>query len=273
VNVFLLEPLEGQPGRPDPVASARSLCDVHVISQLKESAQILCTAARAHGYTDSPYLAGYASHPVTKWATRSRAAWLYVLAHARALNVEYMERYGTGHRSFVAVRWATRLDPSSIPERSMAPFALAMPTELRDPDDPVGSYRAYYARKEQSWAYKARRAFAAGIATGRFHGTDPEPHSLMKWSAGRVRPVWMPPEPPRRILTEVEAKAAAQFLPRVLGMPWRDYVKEHGQDIDDLLDIPPEEAGSRSAEFSGKYGSINSAKWRKTPPVPLPRER
>ncbi|WP_247729339.1 hypothetical protein [Halovivax limisalsi] len=146
MNVFWLDE--------DPRLAARYHCDQHVNKMLLEAAQVLCTAARENGYErDFLYRATHADHPVTRWATESRANWFELREHARALDAEFRERYDheDHHASWDVI---ARIDPDAIafPGTEPTPKPQAMPDAYRDPDDPVAAYRAYYAGEKAEWA-------------------------------------------------------------------------------------------------------------------------
>ncbi|QFU81149.1 hypothetical protein [Natronorubrum aibiense] len=146
MNVFWLDE--------DPRLAARYHCDQHVNKLLLEAAQVLCTAARENGYKAAfLYESTHVGHPVTKWATESRANWLRLRDHAGALNAEFAERYekDDDHASWQVIE---RIDPDEItfPTTEPTPRPQAMPDEYKRPDDPVGAYRAYYAGEKAEWA-------------------------------------------------------------------------------------------------------------------------
>ncbi|MDG5821378.1 hypothetical protein [Natronococcus sp. A-GB7] len=146
MNVFWLDE--------DPRLAARYHCDEHVNKLLLEAAQVLCTAARENGRDDEfLYAATHTGHPVTEWATESRANWLRLREHAEALNAEFVERYEKDgdHASWEVIE---QIDPDEIefPTEEPTPRPQAMPDEYKRADDPVGAYRAYYAGEKAEWA-------------------------------------------------------------------------------------------------------------------------
>lgn len=121
---------------------------------LLEAAQVLCTAARENGYdADFLYAPTHTSHPVTEWATESRANWLRLREHAEALNAEFVERYekDADHASWEVIE---QIEPDAIdfPSDEPTPRPQAMPDEYMRPGDPVAAYRAYYAGEKAEWA-------------------------------------------------------------------------------------------------------------------------
>jgi hypothetical protein len=265
LNVFLIE--RGPDGRPDPVASARSLCDVHLRSQIKEAAQLLCTAAADNGVDETPYTPTYRNHVVTKWVTRGDGPWVYTRDHAKALMYEYMKAFGKAHRSSIVAVWAGQLDLKGFRKADAAPFCLAIPKKLRDIEDPVEAYQTYYIAKEFSWACKIRRAHAACGAIGWSPPSgNPFPASVMSWTGeGRRRPEWMPLVPVSTELTDDERELCkslpqpgidimSERISTALGM----YIRLHGEEIDRLLGIPETEAVTRG-EFDLAAASYNGS--------------
>lgn len=136
----------------DPRVAATMLADKHVHKMLLESAQMLFTAVRKHGYDGGGYKSAYENHPMTKWVGQSyeHASWL--LDHAVALAAEYTRRYGRHHKTqdmlpalAVAVHhhmpsngW--RNPPRCIPDE----FKLDFDTYEGEVPCHVASYRNYY---------------------------------------------------------------------------------------------------------------------------------
>ncbi|NGM67654.1 hypothetical protein G6M89_01290 [Natronolimnobius sp. AArcel1] len=146
MNVFWLDA--------EPRLAARYHCDQHVNKLLLEAAQVLCTAARENGLErEFLYQPTHIAHPVTQWATESRANWLRLREHAEALNAEFVERYekDEDHASWQVIE---QIDPDEIdfPASEPTPRPQAMPDEYKRPDDPVAAYRAYYAGEKAEWA-------------------------------------------------------------------------------------------------------------------------
>ncbi|WP_120243159.1 hypothetical protein [Halopiger aswanensis] len=146
MNVFWLDE--------DPRLAARYHCDQHVNKLLVEAAQVLSTAARENGYErEFLYRPTHVDHPVTKWATESRANWLRLRDHAEALNAEFVERYekDDDHASWRVIQ-LIEPDEISFPSAEPTPRPQAMPDEYKEPGDPVAAYRAYYAGEKVDWA-------------------------------------------------------------------------------------------------------------------------
>ena len=85
-----------------PTIAARNLCDAHVVSQFKESIQMLVAAALLRGadpdampLTSSgrPHRGGYKHHPCTRWASENPANWNWLCDHALAIGEQFRMRF------------------------------------------------------------------------------------------------------------------------------------------------------------------------------------
>lgn len=142
VNVFAVDR--------DPVRAARALCDRHVVKMTLETAQILCTAARALGQL-APYRPTHAAHPCVEWAAARRANWDWLVRHGLALAAEYERRFGRVHRSRAVISQMARRGPPRAAARRRQPFAQVMPERYRGPDA-VAAYRRYYVGEKARFA-------------------------------------------------------------------------------------------------------------------------
>lgn len=133
----------------DPERAARALCDRHVVKMTLETAQILCTAARALGQR-APYRPTHARHPCVVWAAARRANWEWLVRHGLALADEFERRYGRAHPSRAVIARMARRGPPPSPRRR-APFVQAMPERYRG-RDAVAAYRRYYAGEKARFA-------------------------------------------------------------------------------------------------------------------------
>lgn len=136
----------------DPVVAAQSLCDAHVIKMILESAQMLC-AAHPQGF--APYKRSHYNHPCTIWARTSKANYMWLCEHAKALCAEYTYRYGKRHKSEDVIDWCIA-NSSEIPNGSLTPHAQAMPPQYRNGSF-VEAYRAYYRGEKSRFAKWRKR--------------------------------------------------------------------------------------------------------------------
>lgn len=150
MNIFVLDI--------SPVVSARYHADAHVVKMITESAQMLSTAHHVFGtHLPCMYKAAYTNHPCSVWARASHLnyRWLYALFYA--LVQEYQYRYRRPHNATVALTRALYPIPRGIPLTSnRTPFALAMPCTYKG-ENPVDSYRRYYANQKTHLAVKYTR--------------------------------------------------------------------------------------------------------------------
>ena len=157
MNIFALDKY--------PNEAAKMHCDKHVVKMILESAQILSTAN--HLLADHKYEANklaklykptHAKHPSVKWTCENTAnySWLVQLYHW--LGEEYHYRYGKRHKSMDLYPYLQAPPLRMDIEHQHTPFALAMPDQYKYFDDPVDSYRMYYAvEKKPILTYKKRR--------------------------------------------------------------------------------------------------------------------
>ena len=83
-----------------PVESASFLDTKRVRKMCLESAQLLSTALRVNGYTDSGiYRIAHLNHPSNLWCRKTQGNYKWLLAHFKALCEEYTRRSGKIHAS------------------------------------------------------------------------------------------------------------------------------------------------------------------------------
>jgi len=136
----------------NPAQAARDLADKHVGKMLVESAQMLFTAVRKHGYTGGGYASAYENHPMTKWVAMSywHAEWL--LEHAIALAGEFQFRYGHPHKTQDMLPTLAAAVHKLMPDNGWSNPPRCIPDEFKidydtyEGDVPchVASYREYY---------------------------------------------------------------------------------------------------------------------------------
>tara|TARA_B100001250_G_scaffold170495_1_gene146850 strand:+ start:630 stop:1091 length:462 start_codon:yes stop_codon:yes gene_type:complete len=141
VNIFVLHQ--------NPQTAAEMMCDKHVVKMILETAQMMCTVVASYDH-DTPYRPTHSKHPCTIWAGQSRANWNWLVDHGMSLCEEYTKRYNKVHKSQRVIEWCamTHID---LPERTLTPFAQAMPPQYRN-DCPVTAYRDYYHGEKAGFA-------------------------------------------------------------------------------------------------------------------------
>lgn len=144
MNIFMTSP--------DPIRSARFLCDRHVVKMVLETAQILSTVVRSQRPGDDLdlYKVTHANHPCTVWAGESEPNFRWLWLHGLALAGEYTRRFGKTHKSEAIIRRAGALASFDGAGVGTTP-ALAMPDEFRQ-RDVFAAYRDYLRAKYADWA-------------------------------------------------------------------------------------------------------------------------
>ena len=142
----------------DPVKAARFHCDKHVVKMILETAQLLSTAHRVLDNADHEllYRVTHKNHPCAIWIRESRDNYKWALELMKALNAEYMERYGKAspHKS-MSLLPLLRKPPKKLKARGFSNPPQCVPEDCKRRGT-VAAYRAYY-RKHKSrfavWAY------------------------------------------------------------------------------------------------------------------------
>jgi hypothetical protein len=88
-----------------------------------ESAQMLSTAMRIHGYTgEKVYSITHKNHPSNIWVRETRSNYEWLLAHFKALAEEYHRRRGKWHKSFRELFTSLSQGAMLIPEGKLTPM-------------------------------------------------------------------------------------------------------------------------------------------------------
>ena len=153
MNIFYLDR--------DPVIAAQMHCDRHCIKMILESAQMLSTCLRQHGYDGEEYIYGstHLNHPSTIWTGKTLANFEWVLSHAFALCREYTARYGKFHKSEDILYRCGELREQYIPAGSLTvpPKCMGLEYKIGEANwyGVVASYRNYY-RKGKTYMNKGK---------------------------------------------------------------------------------------------------------------------
>lgn len=160
MNIFVLDL--------DPKVAATYHCNKHVISQMKESVQMLCSALLMNdnevplNKSGKPYELAYPNHPCTRWAADGLGnyQWLWDLAYALVEEAEL--RFGGEYHLGKIIRDGTLprepknwLYPKHSPVPHRTPFANATADWLKSSDNwddsstfsqlnAIDIYRLYY---------------------------------------------------------------------------------------------------------------------------------
>lgn len=132
----------------NPIISARSLVDKHVVKMILETTQIISTIANSRSY-QAPYRSTHVKHPCTLWAGSHAGNMRWLFEHGFELCREYSHRYNKVHASEkhlvslwndLEIWWPeVKLTPWS----DHTTFPQAMPEEFRG-SCPITAYRTYY---------------------------------------------------------------------------------------------------------------------------------
>lgn len=144
----------------DPYRAARALHDVHVVSQIGETHQILSDAAELIGAWRLPMRLPYNPHGrFARWVATSRSNGAWLLDHGLALCEEKRRRYGTPHVSEDALLELGIPLLSRLPIGSRTKFAMDERTSQiarACSVDAVQAYRALYSEKLRRQGRAAR---------------------------------------------------------------------------------------------------------------------
>lgn len=164
----------------DPVKCAEYHYDTHVRKMILESAQLLSTAHRIVDGTEIIkldkagrrrrtwilegemeevlYKSTHFNHPVAKWLRESVANYEYLHDLYIQLGEEYEYRFGKKHKSMGLALWLS-VPPENIPNKPFTTPAIATDDENKFIDNPIRSYRRYYATTKYSlYGYTKREA-------------------------------------------------------------------------------------------------------------------
>ena len=148
MNIFYLDP--------DPIVSARSLCDKHVVKMILESGQMLSTAHRVldGSMDDVLYKATHINHPSNQWTRESLHNYLWHYNLFVGMCREYTHRYKKTHATETRLLQRLAIPPKNIASMGLTKMRLA----INDPEciksDPIESYRAYYQTKQNHFKMK-----------------------------------------------------------------------------------------------------------------------
>lgn len=141
MNIFILDN--------DPKVAAKYLCDKHLIKMILESAQLLCSPYHPGV---APYKRTHFNHPCSKWVRESEGNYRWLISHALSMCDEYTMFYKKTHKCEAVIKWCEdNIDKIKFIEKSMTPFAQAMPDQYKK-TDAVAAYRDYYSKEKRSMA-------------------------------------------------------------------------------------------------------------------------
>lgn len=137
-----------------PVIAARSLCDVHVVKMILETAQLLSTAVHVVTGADNKehglYKPTHINHPSSIWCRENKSNFEWLIHHGVSLNNEWKYRYNHSHnhKSLDVILNASKFY-NFFPNGNRTPVLRAMDHEFYR-DSVVESYREYYKFKKNT---------------------------------------------------------------------------------------------------------------------------
>jgi hypothetical protein len=159
----------------NPVISAMSMTDKHVVKMIIESAQLMSTAHRLldgkrniihvvrkshikslNCHYELPedlenvmYKLTHQNHPSAIWTRSSAHNYMWLYQHFIALCNEYTRRYNRTHLTYTKLHRALRYPPKNIPVGTFTYPPQAMPNIYKH-SDTVIAYRKYYTAEKLS---------------------------------------------------------------------------------------------------------------------------
>tara|TARA_R100000008_G_scaffold5408_2_gene3252 strand:- start:1162 stop:1683 length:522 start_codon:yes stop_codon:yes gene_type:complete len=146
MNIFAIEGNE-KTGEIDWVKSAKSQDNYRVVKMILESCQILSTALNEQGLK-APYRSFNPKHPSCLWAAESSENFSNLMKHCASMIQEYENRFGKTHKcKKVLAEIKQMYSADNFPTNKATPLRMAMPDYFKVDNNPVVSYRKYYASK------------------------------------------------------------------------------------------------------------------------------
>lgn len=116
MNIFVVDK--------DPAVCATYLDDVRVNKMILESAQMLSTACRVHGFDSGRlYKIAHLNHPASVWCRENKSNYMWLYRHFVALGKEKILRTGKSHKSYDELKEVLLFGSKYIPSGDLTPFA------------------------------------------------------------------------------------------------------------------------------------------------------
>lgn len=115
----------------DSEQAARWYCDRHVVKQIVELSQMLCTSYWEQGIK-APYKPTHRRHPSSLFVRASCLNYEWTLEHAKALCDEYTARYNRRHASQDVIEWCDKNSHNlTFDQYDQTEFAVAISPESK----------------------------------------------------------------------------------------------------------------------------------------------
>ena len=137
---------------PCPIKSAQEQATPLLIKMVLESCQLLSTAHVVLDGKQVAYKATHQNHPSSIWTRQSKANYLWLFEHFKALCDEYEYRTGKVHKSVEHIKTLSK-NPVSIDDKPLSDFVYVGPDEFRMKSLTCvhGAYKLYLKSKYQDW--------------------------------------------------------------------------------------------------------------------------
>lgn len=140
-----------------PKKSAKFLDNKRCIKMILESAQLLSVALNLNGIL-APYKNTHPNHPVNIWTRTSKANFLWLVEHTKALCSEYTKRYGKIHKSQQYIDFFEQ-NSNVLPDIGLTPFANCAANKdlgisFKSETDTHKAYRLYLRER---WKFDKKR--------------------------------------------------------------------------------------------------------------------
>jgi len=122
----------------DPIECALALDDKRLVKMPIESVQMLSSAVARHGGVPI-YRVAWSKHPCTLWSGDSKENFEWHLAHLKAMNDEFVHRYGKDHASFLAGYASLKAQADKLPSIGLTGFPNC--SLRKDIQDVIEAYR------------------------------------------------------------------------------------------------------------------------------------
>lgn len=141
-----------------PIRSAQDHLNAHLVKQILESAQLLSTAHVVLDGNQVAYKATHQNHPSAIWTRQSKANYLWLFEHFKALCDEYEYRTGKVHKSVGHLKTLSKT-PVSIDDKPLSEFVFVGPDEfhMKSLTCVHGAYKLYLKSKYQEWQVRTNK--------------------------------------------------------------------------------------------------------------------
>lgn len=124
---------------------AQALDNLRLNKMIVETAQLLSTAIRFHGYSENNiYKSTHKNHPCNIWARETNANYIWLLQYMQDLVSERQSRTGKSHKSYEIFNTLTQ-GQSLIPKGSLTPWQNCTPHK------DLNTFDAYKLTLKNKW--------------------------------------------------------------------------------------------------------------------------